>query len=389
MSRRVMLVANSDWYLFNFRRSLAEALRDGGCEVTLVSPPGEYVERLEQLGFRWVDLDLAPRGTNPFVEFSTMVRFLRLFVKERPHLVHLHTIKCVLYGTIAARVLGPIAVVASVTGLGHAFHDPARERLQAFLRRLYRYAFGHDRLRVIFQNDEDRDRLVYRGDVEEAVTTVIRGSGVDVERFRPRPSTEGPRVRFLFGSRMLKEKGVVELAEAASRLVEDGLPVEFTFAGSHVPGTPSALRPDELDSIRSQPHVRWLGHVEDMPGLLAESDVVVLPSHGEGTPRILLEAAAMEKPIVASDVAGCRGPVEHEVNGLLVPPRDVDSLETALRRLAGDAELRRRMGAAGREIAVEQFSESSVIERTLAIYRTFGIQVKARAPVANLEATVR
>ena len=104
MSRRVLLVANSDWYLFNFRRSLAETLRAAGCEVTLVSPGGEYVERLEELGFRWVELDLAPRGTNPFVEFSTMVRFLRLFAKERPHLVHLHTIKCVLYGTIAARV---------------------------------------------------------------------------------------------------------------------------------------------------------------------------------------------------------------------------------------------------------------------------------------------
>ena len=389
MGRRVMLVANSDWYLFNFRRSLAETLRARGCQVVLVSPAGRYVERLEGLGFRWVELDLAPRGTNPFVEFSTLVRFLRLFAKERPHLVHLHTIKCVLYGSIAARVLGPIAVAASVTGLGHAFVDRERERLQAFVRRLYRYAFGHDRLRVIFQNEEDRERLVSLGDVAPALTTIIRGSGVNLTQFSPGPSREGSPVRFLFASRMLKEKGVVELAQAASRLVADGLPVEFVFAGAHEPGSPSALTKEELASLRAQPNVRWLGHVENMRELLAGADVVVLPSHGEGTPRILLEAASMEKPIVASDVPGCRGPVEHEVNGLLVPPRDVDALEAALRRLAGDSALRATMGVAGRRIVAGRFAESTVIARTLEVYEALGCRIPDLSPVVKLEASVR
>ena len=371
---KILLFANTDWYLYNFRRSLAERLRAEGWQVVLISPPGEYGPKLEALGFRWIPFDFAPGGTNPLAELNVLRRLLALYRTERPDLVHHFTIKCVLYGSLAARLVGGIPVVNAVTGLGHIFTDSGLKAslLRPLVKGLYRFVLGAARSRVIFQNDEDRNFFTDSGLVEPERTHLIRGSGVDCTRFSPAiRSVDTPLapIKILFASRLLREKGIDELLAAVRIVRQSGVQVEFLLAGDIYPGNPSSLTASEIATIKAEGIVTCLGHVDDMLPLLAAADIVVLPSYREGTPRILIEAAAMAIPIVATDIAGCRGLVQDGVNGLLVPVKDATALAAALQRLIADRELRQTMGMAGRRIVLTEFDEKIVLERTIAIYR--------------------
>lgn len=371
---KILLFANTDWYLYNFRHSLAARLRAEGWQVVLISPPGEYGPKLEALGFRWIPFDFATGGTNPFVELGVLRRLIALYRTERPDLVHHFTIKCVLYGSLAARLAGGIPVVNAVTGLGHIFTDSGRKAtlLRPLVKGLYRFVLGTARSRVIFQNDEDRNFFTAAGLVDAERTRLIRGSGVDCTRFSPLPhpvATVAAPVKILFASRLLREKGIDELLAAVRIVRQSGLEAEFLLAGDIYPGNPSSLTAKEIAAIKEEGIVTCLGHVDDMLPLLAQADIVVLPSYREGTPRILIEAAAMAIPIVATDIAGCRGLVQDGINGFLVPVKDATALAAALQRLITDRELRQVMGAAGREIVLAEFDEVIVLEKTLAIYR--------------------
>jgi len=370
---KILLFANTDWYLYNFRLGLAKALREQGHHVILLSPSGPYGERLRELGFDWRPFPFSTRSTNPLVELSVIRRLVTLYRAERPDLLHHFTIKCVLYGSIAALLSGNPPVINAVTGLGHIFTDPgAKARLlRPIVSALYRQVLNGAKRRTIFQNSEDRDFFIANRLVAAASSHLIRGSGVSGEKFRPestRSTNDGPPV-MLFASRLLGEKGVFELLAAARTLSESGVSLRLLIAGDLYPENPSSLTSADLEALRSTPGVEYLGHVDDMPALLAQTDIVVLPSYREGTPRILVEAAAACKPIVATDIGGCRGLVQHDVNGLLVPVRDVSALTGALRRLLADADLRLMYGRAGRQIFEEGFSEDLVIEKTLAVYR--------------------
>lgn len=365
-SRKILLFANTDWYLYNFRGGLARALRAAGHEVVLVSPPGEYGPRLEAAGFRWLPLEFSPGSKSLRSNWRLCQRIKRLYGEERPDLVHHFTIKCVLYGGLAARKLG-IPAVHSVTGLGHVFTD--RSWRMGLIRRgvlmLYRRACDHPGAHTIFQNEEDRRTLLDCRAMAADRTTLIRGSGADCERFQP--GRDGaPGCRILFASRLLREKGIVELVEATRQLRREGLRFELLLAGVTYPDNPSSLTEAELAGFSDD--VRRLGHVEDMPGLLRGVDIVVLPSWREGTPRVLLEAGAAGKPLVATDIAGCRGVVIPGVNGELVPVQAPGPLADALRKLIVDPGLRERYGAASRENMVRNFSEPGVIRQTLAVY---------------------
>jgi len=371
---KILLFANTDWYLYNFRRSLAEKLRETGWEVVLVTPPGDYGHRLQELGFRWIPFDFSTSSTNPVAELDVLRRLSTLYRRERPDIAHHFTIKCVLYGSIAARFAGIIRVVNAVTGLGHIFTDPGIKAalLRPFVKLMYRFVLGAGLTRVVFQNEADRDFFTASSLVAHDRTRLIRGSGVNCALFSPVPrrSAEGEgQVRVLFASRLLREKGVMELLAAARAIRSCGMNAEFLFAGDIYPGNPSSLTEREVALITAEGVVTFLGHADDMQALLGQADIVVLPSYREGTPRILIEAAAMAIPIVASDIAGCRGLVQDGVNGLLVPVKDAAALETALKRLIADRGLRQAMGNAGREIVLKEFDERFVLEKTLAVYR--------------------
>jgi glycosyltransferase involved in cell wall biosynthesis len=313
---------------------------------------------------------------NPFVELRTILRLRRIYRRERPDLAHHFTIKCVLYGSLAVKLWScQTAVVNAVPGQGYMFTSEAwaAKLLRPFVRWLYRVALSGQKSRVIFQNQQDLNSFVENALVEKMSARLIRGSGVDCVLFSPNVHhgkfRNGGNVRVLFAARMLIDKGVFELLEAARTILRQGHDVDFLFAGDIYPNNPSSLTKSDIAKIKSEGVVDYLGHVEDMPSLINSCDIVVLPSYAEGTPKILLEAAAMEKPIVATNIAGCQRLVIDGVNGILVPVKDPDALCEAIMKLACDADLRRRYGRAGREIVLREFDDRNVLRETLEVYR--------------------
>ncbi len=374
---KVVLFANTDWYLYNFRRSLALALHEAGFEVLLISPPGEYGEKLRALGLRWQPLPMDRRSLNPLREFALLWHLLRLFRREKPALVHGFTIKCAVYGALASRLSGVPARVSAVTGLGYVFtsEDARAHALRLPVRMLLRFALGGRRSRLILQNPDDVAMFTAAKLVDAGNIRLIAGSGVDCMRFVPgvRGDTGSGRdegcFRVLLPARLLWDKGVAEFVEAARRLRAEGRVIEFLLAGDPDPGNPATVPESDVCGWVAEGLLQWLGHVDDMPALFRSVDVVVLPSYREGLPKGLIEAGACGLPLVTTDVPGCREVVRDGVDGLLVPVRDAAALAEAIARLQDDPALAVRLGDAARERALAEFDERIVIGRTLQVYR--------------------
>ena len=376
---KIVLFANTDWYLYNFRRSLALALREAGHEVLLLSPPGEYGARLRALGLRWEPVPMDRRSLNPLREAAVLAHLWRLFRRERPDLVHGFTIKCAVYGSLAARLAGVPARVNAVTGMGYVFTstDAKARALRPLVRLLMRAALDGRDARLILQNPDDvavfeQARLVAPGQIR-----LIPGSGVDCVRFAPgesvgrghAPDADTPPFRVLLAARLLWDKGLAEFVDAARRLHGEGRAIDFLLAGDPDPGNPAAVPEATVHDWVAEGLLHWLGHVDDMPALFASVDVVVLPSYREGLPKGLIEAGACALPLVTTDVPGCREVVTDGVDGLLVPVRDAGALATAIARLHDDPALAARLGAAARQRALDEFDERIVIARTQAVYQ--------------------
>jgi len=367
---RILLFANTTWYLYNFRLALASAAREAGHEVVLAGPHDEYADRIRQAGFAWYPLEVSRRGMNPVAEAGAVLRCAALYRRLRPDLVHHFTIKAVVYGSLAARLVGVRCVVNSITGLGYAFvKGGASGRL---LRRLavglYRAALRAPQTQAIFENQDDMESFVDRRIVRREKAVVIPGTGVDLAQFRPTAEPTGEPVVVL-ASRMLWDKGVGEFVEAARHLKRDGVGGRFVLVGTPDPGNPSSIPADQLHAWTAEGVVEWLGRRDDMPAVYAASSVAVLPSQREGLPRTLVEAAASARPIVASDVPGCRDVVRDGVNGLLVPPGDAAALAAAIGRLLADPQLRRRMGEKGRAIAERDLADGPITGAILRVYQ--------------------
>lgn len=371
---KVLLFANTEWYLFNFRQSLAGALRSAGHDVLLVSPNGPYGERLRDLGYRWEPAPMLRRSLNPLREYALVQWLRRLIAHEKVDLVHGFTIKCAVYGSIAARLEGIPARVNAVAGMGYVFtrNTPRALILRPVIRRLFRYALDGDGARLILQNPDDVDLFARARLIRPEMVRLIPGSGVDCSRFTPAGPTEtrpGNRFRVVLPARLLWDKGVAEYIAAARLLRDRGADMDFLLAGEPDPGNPAAVPADLIRGWVSEGVVQWLGHVQDMPGLFHSVDAVVLPSYREGLPKGLIEAAACALPLVTTDVPGCREVVTDGVNGLLVPVKDSVALANAIARLKDDPALCERLGTAARLRALADFDERSVVERTLAVYR--------------------
>ncbi len=366
---KIILFANTDWYLYNFRRALADAIIAEGHKVILVSPAGDYSARFIDMGYDWRELDFDGQSKNLYSQYKLFKDICRLYRREKPDLVHHFTIKCVLFGGLAAR-FQKIHTVHAITGLGHVFTDNSLiiRFIRLGVKSLYHFVCNHKRVAVIFQNQDDMDFFIEAGMVKKERAFLIRGSGADCKRFVPdkHPRKPGP-CRLLFASRLLKEKGVWELIDAFKQLREQNFDLELLIAGDIYAGNPSSLTKNDVDDISQINGIRVLGHVEDMPELFKEADIVVLPSYKEGTPRVLLEAGASGKPLIATDIAGCRGVVIPGVNGELVPVGDIETLKNAIIKLL-DFRLQKEYGKKSREIIVEQFSEELVIKETMKVY---------------------
>ena len=366
---KALLLANTDWYLANFRLGLARAIRDAGHEVVLAAPPGPFVERLEGDGFAFRAVGMDRRSRNPWTEARAVRELAALYRREGPDLVHHFTLQAVVQGSFAARRAGVGAVVNAVAGLGYAFTDPgARARLtQAALRPVLRRALAASE--TVVQNPDDRDALLALRLADPARLHVIRGSGVDTRRFRPQPEPDGaPTV--VLASRMLRAKGADTLVEAMP-LVREQIPdARAVLVGAADGGNPDAIPEAELQAWDARPGVEWWGFRDEMESVLAQAHVVCLPSrYGEGVPRVLIEGAALGRPLVSTDRPGCREIVRDGETGRLVPPADPQALAAALIELLGDAELRRRLGTGARALAVRSFSSDRVTADTFGVYR--------------------
>ena len=369
---KIALFANTEWYLFNFRRGLAQALREAGHDVLLLSPDGPYGERLRDLGFRWLPVPMNRRSLDPVRELRLLLWLVRLLRRERLDLIHGFTIKCAAYGSLAGSLARIAGRVASVAGLGHVFtSDQLRARLlRPIVRKVLRVSLGGRGVRLILQNSDDVALFTEARLAEADSIRLIRGSGVDLSRFVPGDiSHQHKSFRVLLPARLLWAKGIGEFVEAGRRLRAEGAQVRLVLAGIPDDGNPAAVSEAEIRAWTDADLVEWLGHVDDMPALFREVDAVALPSYyGEGTPKSLIEAAACALPLITTDMPGCREVVTHEVDGLLIPPRDAEALAAAIARLAADPDLCRRLGTAAREKALREFDERIVVEKTLAVY---------------------
>lgn len=366
---KIIYFANTDWYLYNFRKNLADAMRASGHEVVILSPPGKYGELLEQEGFRWIQFPMSRRGINPLAELLTIRRLERIYATEKPDLVHHFTVKCVLYGSLAARRTGVKCVVNAITGLGYLFvgRDVLARLLHRLVLGLYRFALRGTK--VIFQNPDDERLFQEAGLISREQSSLIRGSGIDVHQFSPLPESEASTPLVVLPARMLWNKGVAEFVEAAHILRREGLAARFALVGVADAGNPDAIPYEKLSEWQKEGIVDWWGWQEDIRVTFAMAHIVCLPSYREGVPRVLIEAAACRRPLVTTDTPGCREIVKDGVNGLLVPPRDALALADALRQLISNPQLRQEMGARGRRIVEEEYSAEKVVAETLAVYR--------------------
>jgi Glycosyltransferase len=369
---KAVLFANTDWYLYNFRRALALALRRAGYDVLLISPPGPYGDKLRAMGLRWEPLPMERRSLNPLREMALLWHLVRLLRRERPMLVHGFTIKCAVYGSLAARLAGVPARVNAVAGMGYVFTSSQMKArlLRPVVRGLLRLALGGRDARLILQNADDVELFQRAGLVEPAHIRLIRGSGVDCRQFAEvsRTASGDGRLRVLLASRLLWDKGVAEYVAAIRQLRAQGRAIQALLAGTPDPGNPAAVPESTIRGWVDEGLVMWLGHVDDMVSLLGSVDVMVLPSYREGLPRTLVEAAACGLPLITTDVPGCREVVSDGIDGLLVPMGDSEALAQAIRRLQDKPEFAHALGDAARTKARTQFDERIVIQRTLDVY---------------------
>lgn len=366
---RILYVAAEAAFFVTHRLPLALAARERGFDVVVATPSGRLAEVIRQNGLEWHEI-VVRRSTNVVRELRAVPNLYRLYRKVRPDVVHHVAIKAVLYGTFAARLARVPAVVNAVTGLGYAGDE---RRARTLLARALRFAFDqllkHPRMRVIFQNVEDRDVFIARGWIGAEDAVLIRGSGVDTDVFAPAlQPPEGPPLVVL-ASRLLSSKGVAEFVEAARRLKARGTDARFAVVGEPDPDNPETITAARLDEWRGEGAVEVWGRRADMPAVLRQASLFVLPTYyREGVPKALIEAAAAGLPAVTTDTAGCRDIVVDGETGLLVPPRDVPALTDAIDALLGDRPRRETMGRAARARVLAHFSLQHVIEQTMGVY---------------------
>lgn len=367
---RILYVVNDAGFFLSHRLPLALAAQAKGYSVNVATPESAEVNEIKEAGFRFHPVPFTRYGMHPLRELAVMRSLFRLYRSVRPHLIHHVTIKPVLYGGLVARLTRIPAVVNAVTGLGYVFISSGFKSsfLRLAVRWAYRFGLRHANSRVIFQNPDDETLFVKNDLIEAKSAVIIKGSGVDMNRFRPVPESAGIPV-VLFASRMLRDKGVYEFVDAAKGLIKAGTNARFVLVGDVDPGNPVSVSAETLEAWQAEGTVEWWGKRDDMPEVLAQAHIVCLPSYREGLPKILIEAAASGRAIVATDVPGCREIVRCRENGLLVPPRDVEALAAALKTLIMDPALRRRLGERGREIAKMEFSVDKIVRETLGVYR--------------------
>lgn len=371
VQRRLLFLVNEALFFTTHRMPVAQAAQRHGYEVHVAAPYEEGpASIIAAQGFTYHPIPLIRSGTSIAGELKLMAAFWRLLGTIKPDLTHHVAMKPVAYAGCIARLRRVPAVVHAVTGLGYLFirNDLVTRIQRAIIMALFRIALRHRRGRVIFQNPDDLELFAKRGLVDRAVATIIRGTGVDMDRFKPAATGNGDRMTVMFPARIIGDKGIHEFVHAARQLTAAGVAADFVLVGRTDPVNPTAVSEATVRQWEQEGIVAWWGFHDDMATTLARADVVCMPSYREGLPRVLIEAAACGLPMVTTDVPGCREIVRDGENGFLVPARDGPATADAIARLVADAGARKRMGKNSRAIALKDYAIDDFVARTLAVY---------------------
>lgn len=372
MTAKIALVANTAWYLQNFRRTLIRRLQEEGYSVITIAPPDEYVPELRALGAEFHGVPMDSKGANPLADFRLAMSLRRLFQDERPACVLTFTVKPNVFGTFAATSLG-IPVVSNVSGLGTAFIR--KNWITMVVKSLYRAALRRAAT-VFFQNPDDLQLFLQHRLVPASKARLLPGSGVNVDHFAPMPAQRDPSApfRFLLLGRLLWDKGIGEYVEAARQLRPRHPGTEFMLMGFAETENRTAIPMNTIQAWVNEGLIKYLPPALDVRPALAASDCVVLPSYREGTPRSLLEASSMAIPIITADVPGCRQVIEDGVTGYLAKVRDAGDLAEKMERMVPlPDEARTAMGRRGREKMILEYDERIVMDAYLRAVKEFAL----------------
>ncbi len=368
---KLLLIVNEPWFFLSHRLPIALAAKEQGYTVHVATRAGVTVQEITELGFIHHVIPLSRSGSSVLGELGSLLAIWQLLIKVKPDVLHLVTIKPVLYGGIAARCAPVKKVVAAVSGLGTLFlAQGAKAELKRKLAGvLYRLALRSKKTTVIFQNPDDQQLLLDLKAVKPEQTVLIRGSGVDLAAYQFFPEDLLSKPVVTFAARLLFDKGLGEYVEAVKLLNARGVEARYQIVGDIDLGNPSSATKSDLAGWQSIPNLSVLGHQKDVASVFRGSNLGVLPSYREGLPKVLIEAAACGRAVVTTDVPGCRDAITANVTGLLVPAKDAKALADAIEKLIVQPELRLQMGQAGRELAEQAFAVEKVVQQHLDIYQ--------------------
>ncbi|MBQ8097082.1 MAG: glycosyltransferase family 4 protein [Prevotella sp.] len=370
--KKLFIIVNVDWFFLSHRKDVAIAAQLAGWDVTVVTADTGKLKDIEAIGLKTIDLPMSRSGMNLQEELGTLNFLSKLYKRERPDVVHHVGMKTILWGTLAAKFAKVHGVVNAVSGLGGFFAEDNKSMLAKVMPKVLKFSHNRKNLLVIFQNHEDEAMYVKKGIIKIEQARFIKGSGVDLDTFcyTQEPDSVNTAVKVILTARMIAEKGIFLLTEAAERLRKDYQDrVEFLLVGG-LDDHPGAITKEQLEAVCDGKYIKWLGYRTDVKELLQQSHIVAFPSYYmEGLPKSLIEAAAIGRPIITTKSIGCKDTVDDGINGFLIEPKKVEPLVEKLRLLIDDAALRRKMGKAAREKAEQEFSLNAVIERHLDIYQ--------------------
>jgi len=370
--KHLVYVITEDWFFASHFLDRAKAAVDKGYKVSVITRCRETAREFRQYGLAPINIEFSRRGLNPITELITIFRLRTILKRIKPDIVHNVALKPVVLGSLAAQFAGVQNIVNAPVGMGYVFtSEENRARiLRPVVNALIRYSLGRQVRRVIIENNDDFNNLVASGFAKKDSIALIKGAGVDTKKFDYKPEPDG-QVRVIMVSRLLRDKGVQEFIDAAKLVKARESTVQFVLVGDVDEGNPTSLTADQLTDLRKSRDVTWLGARTDIAELLAASHVACLPSYREGLPKSLIEAASAGRPIVTTDVPGCREVVTHMVNGLLIQPRDVTALATAIEKLVNDPQLRQSMGKENRQKAESEYANEMIIAQTHGVYDSF------------------
>ncbi|QEY59393.1 glycosyltransferase family 4 protein [Pseudomonas sp. C27(2019)] len=372
--KKILFIVNEPWFFLSHRLPIAVAAQEQGYTVCVATKAGETVSDISRMGFIHHEIPLSRSGSSVLSELSSLIAIWQLLRKVKPDVVHLVTIKPVLYGGIASRFTSVKKVVAAVSGLGTLF---LAQGIKAEVKRklgagLYRLALRSKKTTVILQNPDDKQLLLDLGAVKPEQTVLIRGSGADLSAYQFLPEMLDGKPVVTFAARLLFDKGLAEYVAAVELLNSRGVEAVYQIVGDMDFGNPTSATEKDIQAWKVIPNLSVLGYQKDMAAVFKNSNLVVLPSYREGLPKVLIEAAACGRAVITTDVPGCRDAIEANKTGLLVAAKNIAELANAIELLVKDVELRVKMGIAGRKLAEEAFSIEQIIEQHLSIYQQVG-----------------